>query len=188
MRRPAAHVAAPLLAGLAMLAAAPAASAHIQVTPPTAAPGDPILFQLLVPNERSDATVGIDLKIPKGVLPFSFEDTPGWRRTSTKAADGSVDVVRWKGRLPASGFVRFSFLASTPEQTGELSWKAVQRYAGGTAVRWIGAPDSEEPAAVTQVTADAERQNAGGEGEAAAPATAGRGSGSTPRPAATAST
>jgi hypothetical protein len=36
----------------ALLAAGPA-QAHIQVSPTQAAPGDPVLFQLLVPNERA---------------------------------------------------------------------------------------------------------------------------------------
>ncbi len=44
-----------------------------------------------------------------------------------------------------------------------MSWKAIQTYSDGTSVRWVGPPESEEPAAVTVVDADAPLQNAGGE-------------------------
>jgi uncharacterized protein YcnI len=140
------------------------AAAHIQVTPKTAAPGDPVRFTLLVPNERDSSTVEVSLQIPPEVLPFSFNDPPGWRRTLDKKSDGSIEVVRWRGRLPREGFAEFAFLASTPERPGEISWKAIQTYSDGEETAWIGPPDSEEPASVTQVTADAPRQNAGGEG------------------------
>ena len=103
------------------------------------------------PGRESDAhTTEVALQIPKGVLPFSYEDQPGWRRTVENAADGSVGVVRWRGRLASDGFVRFAFLAGTPEQEGELVWKAVQRYDDGEEAAWIGAPDSDNPAPVTR--------------------------------------
>jgi uncharacterized protein YcnI len=151
----------PLALGLAW--AAPA-QAHVQVTPTEAAPGDPVLFELRVPGEREAHTTEVAVQIPKGVLPFSFEDQPGWKRTVEQADDGSIAVVRWRGRLASDGFVRFAFIATTPEQEGDLVWKAVQRYDDGEEAAWIGPPDSENPAPVTAVSAAAARQNAGGEG------------------------
>jgi uncharacterized protein YcnI len=143
------------------------AQAHIQVKPTTAAPGDPVQFEVLVPNEGDESTVRVSLQIPKDVLPFSFNDPPGWQRKLEKNDDGSIAVVRWSGRLESDGFAEFAFLASTPEREGPISWKAVQTYEDGRDVRWIGPPESDEPAAVTLVTADAPRQNAGGEGSGA---------------------
>jgi len=173
------------IAALALLAGAAApAGAHVQVTPTEAAPGDPVKFELLVPGETDAHTTEVALQIPKGVLPFSFEDPPGWKRTLETADDGSVGVVRWRGRLARDGFVRFAFLAATPEQEGELVWKAVQRYDDGAEAAWIGPPDSENPAAVTTVSATAARQNAGGEG-AEAEAAAGGSAPADPAPAAT---
>ncbi len=117
------------------------------------------------------------LKIPADVLPFSFSDPPGWTRKNVMAANGAIDQVEWTGELAPDGFVEFSFIAATPEQPGVLSWKALQEYSDGQVVRWIGAPDSEEPAPTTEVTEDAPRQNAGGEaeegGEAPTPTTTG---------------
>ena len=161
-----------LISALATLAVVvPPAQAHVQVTPTTAAPGDPVKFEFLVPNERDESTVEVSLQIPKDVLPFSFNDPPGWRRTLENASDGSIEVVRWRGRLRSDGFTQFAFLASTPEREGPIGWKSIQRYEDGKETAWIGPPDSEEPAAITQVRAGAPRQNAGGEGAGAGDAT-----------------
>ena len=162
-----ARLAVLLVAAAAWVAGSEPALAHIQVRPTAAAPGDSVLFELLVPGEREARTVQVALQIPKGVLPFSFEDTPGWRRTVELANDGSIEVVRWRGRVESDGFVTFAFLAATPEREGEIAWKALQTYDDGQQVRWIGPPDSENPAAVTAITASAPRENAGGEGAAA---------------------
>ena len=153
------------LAALAFVAGAAPAAAHVQVTPSAVAPGDPVTFEILVPGEKSEAhTTEVALQVPRGVLPFAYEDQPGWRRTVQKAPDGTVDVVRWRGRLATDGFVRFAVLAGTPEREGDLVWKAVQRYSDGSEAAWIGAPGSENPAPVTRVTAAAAASNAGGEG------------------------
>jgi uncharacterized protein YcnI len=162
-----------LLAAAVALVAAPAASAHVQVRPALAAPGDPVLFQVIVPNEKDAKTVEVTLQIPKDVLPFSFEEPEGWTRENQEGSDGSLESVTWKGELAEDGFARFSFLASTPEQEGEIVWKALQTYDDESVSRWIGAPDSDNPAAVTTISADAPRENAGGEGaeaESEAPA------------------
>jgi len=153
-----------LLSAAVVLGAAPAASAHVQVRPALVAPGDPVLFEVIVPNERDAHTTEVTLQVPKDLIPFSFAEPEGWTRENKEGADGSLETITWKGELAEDGFARFSFLASTPEQEGELSWKAIQTYDDGSVSRWIGAADSENPAAVTKVSADAPRQNAGGEG------------------------
>ena len=151
------------------LLGAPAAVAHVQVSPGEAAPDDAVRFEVLVPNEDDKATVEVDLQVPPGVLPFSYEDTPGWKRELQTASNGSVEVIRWTGRVEPEGFVRFSFLAATPPQPGTIAWKALQTYEGGEVVRWIGDEGSEYPAAFTEVFASAVKTNAGGEGERSGP-------------------
>lgn len=163
---------------------AASAAAHIQVTPTLAAPEDAVKFTVLVPGESSSAeTTKVVLKVPPDALPYSFGETPGWTRKVVLAKDQSIGQVVWTGRLAADGFAEFSFLAATPPQPTTLVWKALQYYSDGSVVRWIGAPDSEGPAARTEVSADAPLQNAGGEGasgsdsEAAAAPAAESGSG-----------
>ena len=104
------------------------------------------------------------LKVPAGVLPYSYADPPGWQRQLVKAADNSVAQIVWTGRLAADGFAEFSILAATPPQPGTLSWKALQFYSDGEVARWIGSPSSDDPAPVTEIVAGAPLQNAGGEG------------------------
>lgn len=157
-----------LAAVAATLVAVAPASAHVQVRPALAAPGDPVLFQVIVPNERDSHTVEVTLQIPKDVIPFSFQEPDGWTRENKEGSDGSLEQVTWKGELAEDGFATFSFLASTPEQEGDITWKAIQTYDDGSVSRWIGAPDSDNPAAVTKISADAPRENAGGEGAEAA--------------------
>ncbi len=142
-----------------------AAQAHIQVSPTAVAPGDAAKFTVLVPGERDVETTRVELKMPAGLLPFSYEETPGWKRELVKASNGAVDRVVWTGRFPKDGFAEFSFLAGTPEKPGELVFKALQTYSDGTIVRWIGAPGSDQPAPVTKVEVSAPRHNAGGESE-----------------------
>jgi uncharacterized protein YcnI len=150
--------------GLVLVVGSGSAGAHVQVRPTTAAPNDAVLFEVLVPNERENRTVEVELAVPSGVLPFSYEDTPGWRRTLNLNPNQSVRSIVWRGSMPSDGFARFGFLASTPPQEGEISWKAIQTYDDGRKVRWIQPPDGEEPAAVTTVSERFPRQNAGGEG------------------------
>jgi uncharacterized protein YcnI len=153
-----------LLSAVVALGAASSASAHVQVRPALVAPGDPVLFEVIVPNDRDAHTTEVTLQVPKDLIPFSFAEPEGWTRENKEGADGSLETITWKGELAEDGFARFSFLASTPEQEGEISWKAIQTYDDGSVSRWIGGADSENPAAVTKVSADAPRQNAGGEG------------------------
>lgn len=159
-----------LAAGAALLAGAAPAAAHIQVRPAEAAPGDPVLWTVLVPNERDLATTKVELAIPKGVIPFSYEPLPGWTRTLTKNPNQSVRSIVWSGNLKPSEVLVTQFLATTPDQAGPISWKAIQTSSDGQKVRWIGGPGSEEPASVTQISASAPRQNAGGEGDESAAA------------------
>ncbi len=148
----------------AVLLTAAKASAHIQIQPTEIAPKDAALFTLLVPGEAGTGTSKVELKVPPGVYPFSYEKTPGWRQKLVKQPNGIVDRVIWTGHAAPDGLVRFTFLAGTPEKPGTIKWDAIQTYAGGQEARWIGEPGSENPAPVTEVSEAVVPQNAGGEG------------------------
>ena len=45
--------------------------------------------------------------------------------------------------------------------------EGLQTYDDGSEARWIGRPDSDNPAAITDTTSSATRENAGGEGASA---------------------
>ena len=159
-----------IVAGLVTAASASSAAAHIQVTPSTAAPDDAVRWDVLVPNEDDAPTTEVELAIPAGVIPFSYRDEPGWRRSLTMKKDGSVRSIVWRGRIRPHSFASFEFLASTPPSEGEIAWKAIQTYQGGRKVRWIEPAEGESPAAFTTVSKRFPAQNAGGEGDGAASA------------------
>lgn len=159
---------AAIATALAFAVPAATAAAHIQVRPAVAAPADPVLWTVLIPSEEQAGTREVELAVPKDVLPFSYEDQPGWTRTIKPNPDGSVRSIVWRGRTRGDGLATFRFLASTPEREGEIAWKAIQTYRDGDVVRWIGSPSSETPASVTRISRAAPRENAGGESGSAA--------------------
>ena len=66
-----------------------------------------------------------------------------------------------QGLVPPGAFQDFGLSVLTPDAEGEtLTFKALQTYEGGEVVRWIGAPDAEEPAPTVTLTAAAEAEHA----------------------------
>jgi uncharacterized protein YcnI len=136
--------------------AAPGAAAHVTVLPAASRPADLQRYRVLVPNEReASATTGVDLKLPSGVTFALVETSPGWR-TSTVKRGSEFSELRWRGGSVAPGeYAELHFIVRNPVKVGPVAWKALQRYGGGTLVRWIGSPDSEQPAPVTELSEDA---------------------------------
>ena len=169
------------LAAAVLTAAALAApaTAHVQVRPTVAAPGDPVLFEVIVPGESDAKTVEVTLQVPKDVLPFSFNDPPGWERRTAKAPTAASRRSSGAASRPPTASRASPSWPRRPSRRATSSGRRCSATTTAQIARWIGAPDSENPAAVTKVTASAPRQNAGGEsGEAAA-------EGASPTPAAT---
>lgn len=158
-----------VLAGLATLVAwgAPAvAGAHVTVQPPQAAAGGYTVLDVRVPNEKDDeGTVKVQVQFPPGVASASYQPAPGWkvRITTRKAAapievhgeqvTDEVDTVTWtgdgrQGIIAPGQFQDFPLSVRVPDGTPgtALTFKALQTYAKGDVVRWIGTPDSEKPA------------------------------------------
>ena len=110
-----------LIAGVVLagwFAFAAPAGAHIQVRPTQAAPDDAVLFEVLVPDERQKATTKVEVAVPKDVLPFSFEDKPGWTRKNTLNPDGSIRTIVWRGRIGPGGLCPLHIPGLHPAQAG----------------------------------------------------------------------
>jgi uncharacterized protein YcnI len=133
-----------------------------------------------VPNERDNAdTTKVVVQFPPGFLSVSTEPVPGWDIKITKRKlDKPVEqfgeqVTEEVGRITFSGgsigpgeFQDFGLSLGVPDKAGStLTFKSLQTYSNGEVVRWIGPPDSEEPAPQVKLTA-AEDEGGG----AAAPA------------------
>ncbi|MDW5597538.1 YcnI family protein [Conexibacter stalactiti] len=185
------------LAGAALLPAT--AAAHVSVVPKTAPAGAYTVLDVRVPNERDDKpTTSVDVKLPPGFVAASFEPVPGWQvrvireqlstpiETENGPISEQVSRIVWSGgEIPPGAFQDFPISVQIPDRVGsELSFKALQTYAGGEVVRWIGAPDSDTPAAQVEIVAPAgEGEGAGaGHGAAGESGTEGGESGSTDDP------
>lgn len=172
MNRTATALASAALAAAALLPAT--AVAHVTVVPKTAPAGSYAVLDVRVPNERDDKpTTAVDVKLPPGFVAASFQPVPGWdvrvvrERLSTpiETENGpiseQVSRIVWSGgEIPPGAFQDFPISVQIPDRAGTtLTFKALQTYAGGEVVRWIGAADSDAPAPQVEVVA------ASGEGE-----------------------
>ena len=142
------------------LVAAPTAAAHVTLNP-NEAPADSFSrFAVRVPTERDNPTVKVTLQIPEGLTFVGFQPKTGWKRTVTMVklpapvtVEGEqvterVGSVTWSGGEIGPGeFDEFGMSAHVPNEPGtELVFPAIQTYSNGEVVRWIGAPDADEPA------------------------------------------
>jgi periplasmic copper chaperone A len=162
--------------GMACLLALPAfASAHVTLQPNEAPAKGFIVEDVRVPNEDESAnTTKVSVRFPDGFAEVSFQPVPGWNVKVKKSKlaqpittdEGDklteqVSEVTWTGGKIAPGeFQDFPVSLQMPDKAGTtLTFKTIQAYDNGKVVRWIGPPDSEEPAPQVKVTA-AEGQTA----------------------------
>lgn len=139
------------ITGTMVVAFALPASAHIDVTPDRAAPGQLQRYTIEVPNELPDqATVAVDVTLPAGFVLDVAQALPGWQTIISKQAGAPVGVA-WKGgRIPVGTFSTFQVQGRNPAHPGPLTWRAVQHYER-TTVDWSGGAGSPEPAPVVQL-------------------------------------
>jgi uncharacterized protein YcnI len=163
-----------LLAGalLAVLALAPAAAAHVTLQPETAPAGGFTRLDVRVPTERENAsTTKVEVQFPPGFLSVSTEPVPGWdMEVRMRELDEpveqfgeqvteEVDTVTFNATGDAAirpgQFQDFGLSVAVPDRRPGtmLTFKALQTYSNGEVVRWIGPPDSEEPAPQVELTA-----------------------------------
>jgi uncharacterized protein YcnI len=159
---------------VAALAVPGVAAAHVTLQPNTATAGAYTVENVRVPNEQDNAvTTKVDVQMPHGFVAASYEATRGWtvKVTKTKLAkpmqtdDGPIDEevsrISWTADSKADGikpgeFRDFPISVQIPGQAGDkLTFKALQTYSNGDVVRWIGAPDADQPAPQVTVTAAA---------------------------------
>lgn len=168
-----------IAATAATLALPAAAGAHVTVQPGEVPAGGFTRLDVRVPTERDNAsTTKVAVQFPAGFTTVSTEPVPGWTAKVTRAKlakpqvndEGEkitdrVDTVTWTatgGRGIGPGqFQDFGLSLAVPDKAGSaLTFKAVQTYSSGEVVRWIGPPDSDEPAPQVKLTA-AEEEGGG---------------------------
>jgi periplasmic copper chaperone A len=149
-----------------------AAQAHVSLHPNEVPTGSFATLDIRVPNEMESAnTVKLAVQVPPGFLDISTEYMPGWtsKVLTSKLArpvqsdEGEiteqVKEIIWtgdgqQGLIPPGQFLNFPISTEIPGKEGEaLTFKVLQYYDNGEIVRWIGGPNSEEPAPQIDVTA-----------------------------------
>ena len=172
----------------ALLAAGPA-QAHVTLQPREAPADSFARLNVRVPNERDRAsTEKVRLQFPPGFLAISYEPVDGWEiDVKTRKLDqpaelfgervteevDEVSLTAQDGEAIRPGQFRDFGLSlripDTPNRT--LTFKALQTYSNGEVVRWIGPPDSDEPAPQVRLIA-APEQAGSAQASSAAPAAA----------------
>jgi uncharacterized protein len=173
-----------LVTGVLVAAGAPAASAHVTIQPSQAPAGAFTVLNVRVPNERDDAaTTKVDVRLPDGFAFVSYQRVPGWtvKMTREKApkplkiegleVPDQVKRITFTGhgrdgRIGPGEFQEFPLSVRIPDGTAgaKLTFKALQTYSSGEVVRWIGAPDADEPAPQLTLTAAAAGEGGGAAG------------------------
>jgi uncharacterized protein len=167
------------LVGVLALAAPTGAGAHVTLQPSEAAAEDFVVFDVRVPSERDDAaTTKVDVQFPPGFAFASYEPVPGWSaKVQTEKLDKpltshgekvteQVSQITWtaessKAAIQPGQFLDLPISVQIPGEAGDtLTFKALQTYDNGEVVRWIGAPDSDDPAPQVAVTAGGEEHGA----------------------------
>ncbi|MEU1274830.1 YcnI family protein [Streptomyces sp. NPDC005799] len=165
------------LTAAGLLAAAGAASAHVTVHPESYAKGATDgLLTFRVPNEEdtaSTAKVQVFLPTDHPVLGVLVSPQDGWTpkvtttklKTPVKTDDGTitdaVSEITWTGgKIAAGQYEDFNVaFGQLPDNTDQLTFKALQTYSDGKTVRWIeaaasGDEEPENPAPVLKLTAN----------------------------------
>jgi uncharacterized protein YcnI len=174
------HVGSKQLVGLLVAALILPASTQAHVTlQPREQPADEFVrANVRVPNERDNAATNkVQVQFPDGFYFASYEPVRGWRgRITTEKLPEPVASPEGHGDEITEQVTRATFTATdaeaaigpgqfrdfglslrTPKKPGTtLTFKAVQTYDNGEVVRWIGAPDSEEPAPRVELAASTE--------------------------------
>jgi uncharacterized protein YcnI len=165
------------LTAVGLLAAAGVASAHVTVHPDSYAKGatDGVLT-FRVPNEEDTASttqVQVFLPTDHPVLGVLVSPQDGWTakatttklKTPVKTDDGTitdaVSEITWTGgKIGPGQYEDFNVaFGQLPDDTDQLTFKALQTYSDGKVVRWIeeaqGGQEPENPAPVLKLTGKA---------------------------------
>lgn len=177
-RKPLRRYALALPVAAALAVAVPlSASAHVRVSPDTAAPGDYATLTFKAPTESDTAsTVKLEVDFPTD-HPFTYvayQPIPGWTAKVTegtlpepvKTDDGTitkaVTKVVWTADSTADGiapgaFQEFVVSAGAVPDTGSVMLPAIQTYSDGSVVKWneptpASGEEPEHPAPTLYIT------------------------------------
>jgi uncharacterized protein len=149
------------------------AQGHVTVQPSEQPAGEFVRADVRVPNEQDSAgTNKVRVQFPPGFLFASYQPVPGWKGKITMeklakpvpSPEGGEPIKEQVKQVTFTAsdksaaigpgqFQDFGLSLLMPDKAGTtLTFKAVQTYDNGDVSRWIGPPDSEEPAPQVKLT------------------------------------
>jgi uncharacterized protein YcnI len=121
----------------AALAFPATASAHVEFSPESVAPGSFTLYDVLSPNESQSQLTGVRITLPEGLEVDSIADTPGFTSELVHDQANRVIGLSWQGGSVDPGHMAvFRFSASVPDTSGTLTATAIQSFADGSSKTW----------------------------------------------------
>ena len=162
-------------AGLALVALAAPAWAHVKIEPGTATKGSDAVLAFVVPNEKNPQTttkVVVQFPTDHPIADALGEPIPGWTAESTQftlktpiqtdagPVTTGIKAVTWtatgKG-IPVENFQEFRVSVGLPFDADSLSFPTIQTYSDGSTVQWVqvtpaGGPDPDNPVPVLTLT------------------------------------
>jgi uncharacterized protein YcnI len=162
-------------AGVALVAAAAPAWAHVKVEPESAVKGSDAVLAFVVPNEKTNATtnkVVVQFPTDHPIADALTEPIPGWTaevttapvktpiKTDAGTVNDAVKSVTWTAAGPGIGvenFQEFRVSVGLPADADSLTFPTTQTYTDGETVNWVqvtppGGPEPDSPAPVLTLT------------------------------------
>jgi ketosteroid isomerase-like protein len=140
----------PLVTIWALVLATPVlAFAHVSVRPRESRPNVEERYTVRVPTEGAVATRRVLLEIPTGMTVLEVLPQEG-ATFETARQGGLITTITWMKEIPPKGSAEFLFRARNPA-SGDLIWKAHQRFSDGTTADWVGVAGEKRPASVTKL-------------------------------------
>ena len=137
-----------IVASLLMVSAA--ADAHVTVSPEQSRGGATERYTIRVPTEGQVTTVALDLEVPPDVTITGVLVNGGFTYEARREGNRIVGIT-WKLDIKPGEVGEFVIFARNPT-SGQITWKARQRFVDGTSADWVGVEGDRRPAAVTKLT------------------------------------
>lgn len=136
---------------LFLAATAATVDAHVTVVPRESQAGAVERYTVRVPTEGQVTTTSVELEVPADVTITEVVAGAGYTYDTRREGDRIV-AITWKRDIPPRASADFVFLARNP-RSGQIAWKARQRFADGTSADWVGVEGDRRPASVTRLIA-----------------------------------
>ena len=163
-------------AGIALVATAAPAWAHVKVDPESAPKGSDAVLSFVVANEKDPQTttkVVVQFPTDHPIAEALVEPIPGWTaevtqfkvttpiETDNGPVTSAVKNVTWTATgtgIAVEHFQEFPVSVGLPADTDSLTFPTTQTYSDGSTVQWVqvtppGGPEPDNPAPVLTLTA-----------------------------------